>query len=102
MHLLAAGTDRAVYLNVAGGLAEALVTTAFGLLVAIPAVWCRNYILTSVEIFENEMSNATLETMTYCDSHCHLRHRFLSYSSLPLRWRHFWERASQLHASQFP
>jgi biopolymer transport protein ExbB/TolQ len=69
------GGDRSTGLSyVAGGLAEALVTTAFGLLVAIPSVWCRNYVLTSVEIFESEMSNATLETMTYCDSHCHLRH----------------------------
>lgn len=60
--------------GLAAGLAEALVTTAFGRLVAIPAVWCRNYVLTSVETFESEMSNARLETLTYCDSHCHLRH----------------------------
>jgi biopolymer transport protein ExbB/TolQ len=61
--------------SLARGLAEALVTTAFGLLVAIPAVWCRNYVLVSVEAFETEMSNATLETMTYCGAHCQLRHR---------------------------
>jgi biopolymer transport protein ExbB/TolQ len=62
--------------SLAAGLAEALMTTAFGLLVAIPAVWCRNYVLTSAETFESEMSNARLETLTYCDSHCHLRHVF--------------------------
>ncbi len=28
---------------VAGGIAEALITTAFGLLVAVPAVWIYNY-----------------------------------------------------------
>lgn len=60
--------------SLAGGLAEALVTTAFGLLVAIPAVWSRHYILITVEAFETEMSNATLETVTYCSAHCQSRH----------------------------
>ena len=59
--------------SLAGGLAQALVTTAFGLLVAIPAFWCRNYIVASVEAFEMEMSNSVLETMTYCESHRNLR-----------------------------
>lgn len=59
--------------GLAAGMAEALVTTALGLLVAIPAAWCRNYILISVEAFETEMSNSTLEAITYCDSHRHLR-----------------------------
>jgi biopolymer transport protein ExbB/TolQ len=69
------GPDRATGISlVSGAFAEALVTSAFGLVVAIPAVWCRNYIVTRVEIFETEMSNATLETLTYCDSHYHLRH----------------------------
>ena len=62
--------------SLAGGLAEALVTTAFGLLVAVPAVWCRNYILVSVETFETEMSNSALETLTYCESHLRLRNLF--------------------------
>jgi biopolymer transport protein ExbB/TolQ len=69
------GGDRSSGLSyVAGSLAEALVSTAFGLLVAIPAVWCRNYVLSTVEILESEMSNAALETITYCHSHCHRRH----------------------------
>lgn len=59
-----------------GGLAEALVTTALGLLVAIPAAWGRNYILISVEAFETEMSNSTLETITYCATHRRLRFLF--------------------------
>lgn len=60
--------------SLAARLAEALVTTAFGLLVAIPAAWCRKYILVSVETFETEMSNSALETLTYCESHLRLRH----------------------------
>jgi biopolymer transport protein ExbB/TolQ len=54
-------------------LAEALATTALGLGVAIPSVWCRNYILTQVETFESEMSNARLETITYLAGHSQLR-----------------------------
>jgi biopolymer transport protein ExbB/TolQ len=39
-------------------LALALVTTAAGLAVAIPAVWCRNHFYDRLEVFESEMSNA--------------------------------------------
>jgi biopolymer transport protein ExbB/TolQ len=42
---------------VSAGIAEALITTAFGLLVAIPAVWFYNY-------FQTKMENLTVE-MTY-------------------------------------
>lgn len=62
--------------SLARGLAEAFVTTAFGLLVSIPAVWCRQYILISVEAFETEMQNATLETTTFCRAHCQSRYLF--------------------------
>lgn len=62
--------------SLAGGLAEALVTTAFGLFVSIPAVWCGQYVLISIEAFETEMSNATLETITFCRAHCQSRHLF--------------------------
>jgi biopolymer transport protein ExbB/TolQ len=41
---------------VASGLAEALVTTAAGLAVAIPAVWCRNHFCNRLEVSESEMS----------------------------------------------
>src|SRR6185295_3513019 len=42
---------------IAGGISEALVTTAFGLLVAIPAVWMFNYFTSRVHGFEVEMHN---------------------------------------------
>src|SRR6202040_64101 len=42
---------------VAGGIAEALVTTALGLLVAVPAVWTFNYFTNRVEAFDVEMDN---------------------------------------------
>ena len=54
---------------VASRLAEALVVTAMGLLVGIPAVWCRNYLCDRVEGFEIEMSNAALEAVTYLNTH---------------------------------
>src|SRR6267378_7992981 len=44
---------------VAGGISEALVTTAFGLLVAVPAVWAYNYFTNKVEAFDVEMDNSS-------------------------------------------
>jgi biopolymer transport protein ExbB/TolQ len=54
---------------VASDLSTALATAAMGLLVAIPAVWCRNYLLRRMEVFESEMSNAALEAVTYLNAH---------------------------------
>jgi len=50
---------------VAGGIAEALVTTAFGLLVAVPAVWAYNYFTNKVEAFDVEMDNSSMELVSY-------------------------------------
>ncbi|MEK7405335.1 MAG: MotA/TolQ/ExbB proton channel family protein [Acidobacteriota bacterium] len=50
---------------VAGGISEALVTTAFGLFVAIPAFWTFNYFTTKVEGFDVEMSNSSSELIDY-------------------------------------
>ena len=50
-------------------LALALVTTAAGLAVAIPAVWCRNHFCDRLEVFESEMSNAALEAVSYLAAH---------------------------------
>jgi biopolymer transport protein ExbB/biopolymer transport protein TolQ len=50
---------------VAGGISEALVTTAFGLLVAIPAVWMFNYFTSRVRGFEVEMSNSADELIDF-------------------------------------
>src|SRR5438876_1770464 len=43
---------------VAGGISEALITTAFGLVVAVPAVWMYNYFTNRVSVFAIEMSNS--------------------------------------------
>jgi biopolymer transport protein ExbB/biopolymer transport protein TolQ len=50
---------------VAGGISEALVTTAFGLFVAIPAVWAFNYFTNRVEAFDVEMDNSSSELVDY-------------------------------------
>jgi biopolymer transport protein ExbB/biopolymer transport protein TolQ len=50
---------------VAGGISEALVTTAVGLFVAIPAVWMYNYFTNRVEAFDVEMGNSSSELVDY-------------------------------------
>ncbi len=50
---------------VAGGISEALVATAFGLFVAVPAVWAYNSFSTSVEAFQIEMTNSSSELIDY-------------------------------------
>ena len=50
---------------VAGGIAEALVTTAFGLFVAVPAVWAFNIFTNKIETFTVEMDNSSGELIDY-------------------------------------
>jgi len=50
---------------VAGGISEALVTTAIGLFVALPAVWMFNYFTNKVESFDVEMDNSSSELIDY-------------------------------------
>jgi len=50
---------------VAGGIAEALVTTAVGLFVAVPAVWVYNYFTSKIEAFDVEMDNSSSELIDY-------------------------------------
>ena len=50
---------------VAGGISEALVTTAIGLFVAIPAVWLFNYFTSKMEAFDVEMDNSSSELVDY-------------------------------------
>ena len=50
---------------VAGGISEALVTTALGLFVAIPAVMMFNYFTNRVESFDVEMGNSSSELIDY-------------------------------------
>jgi biopolymer transport protein ExbB/biopolymer transport protein TolQ len=50
---------------VAGGISEALVATAIGLFVAIPAVWMFNYFTNRIEAFDVEMGNSSSELIDY-------------------------------------
>lgn len=50
---------------VAGGIAEALVATALGLFVAVPAVWAYNYFAGKIESFDVEMDNSSKELINY-------------------------------------
>jgi biopolymer transport protein ExbB/TolQ len=51
--------------SVSAGIAEALFTTAGGLLVAIPAVWAYNYFQNRVDRYTVEMSNSGSEMAMY-------------------------------------
>jgi len=51
--------------SVSQGIAEALITTAFGLFVAIPAVWAYNYFQNRIDRFTVEMSNSGSEMSIY-------------------------------------
>ena len=50
---------------VAGGISEALFTTALGLVVAVPAVWLFNYFTGKVDGFIVEMDNSASELVDY-------------------------------------
>ena len=50
---------------VSAGIAEALITTAFGLLVAIPAVAAFNYFTGRLERFQIEMTNSSAELIDF-------------------------------------
>ena len=50
---------------ISAGVAEALITTAFGLLVAIPAVWAYNYFQTKIDNLSAEMTYTSKEMIDY-------------------------------------
>ena len=50
---------------ISAGISEALVGTAIGLLVAIPAVWFYNYLTGRLEFFNVEMDNSSSELVDY-------------------------------------
>lgn len=50
---------------ISGAIAEALITTAFGLVVAIPAVWMFNYFTNRVNNFAIEMQNSAEELIDF-------------------------------------
>ena len=51
--------------SIGSGIAEALITTAFGLIVAIPAVWAYNYFQTKVDNLSAEMTYVSKEFIDY-------------------------------------
>ncbi len=51
--------------SITGGIAEALVTTGIGLLVAIPAVWLYNYFTTKIDFISVEMTYSSKELIDY-------------------------------------
>ncbi len=57
--------DGSGFAAIAGGISEALVTTAFGLVVAIPAVWMFNYFTNRLHGFSVEMNNSADELLDY-------------------------------------
>lgn len=50
---------------VASGIAEALVTTAFGIGVAIIALWCYSFLNTKIDVYDAEMSNTTSQIVDF-------------------------------------
>lgn len=54
---------------ISAGIAEALITTAFGLLVAIPAVWLYNYFINRIDFISVEITYATKEFMDFLLRH---------------------------------
>ena len=50
---------------ISAGIAEALITTAFGLMVAIPAVWLFNYFSTKIDNLTAEMTYTSKEMIDY-------------------------------------
>lgn len=61
----AGGTSSGGLGGMMAGIAEALITTAFGLLVAIPAVWAFNYFTTKTENLAVEMTYISKELIDY-------------------------------------
>src|SRR5216117_2870974 len=51
--------------SLSAGIAEALITTAFGLIVAIPAVWLYNYFTTKIDFLSVEMTYTSKELIDY-------------------------------------
>jgi biopolymer transport protein ExbB len=62
---MAAGGGSGGLAAVSAGIAEALITTAFGLLVAIPAVWLYNYFQTKIDFLTVEMTYTGKELIDY-------------------------------------
>ena len=62
---MAAGGGSGGLAAVSSGIAEALITTAFGLMTAIPAVWLYNYFQTKIDFLTVEMTYTSKELIDY-------------------------------------
>ncbi len=62
---MAAGGGSGGMAAISAGIAEALITTAFGLLVAIPAVWIYNYFQSKTDFLTVEMTYSGKELVDY-------------------------------------
>jgi biopolymer transport protein ExbB/TolQ len=51
--------------TVASGIAEALVTTGFGIGVAVIALWCYNLLNTKIDIYDAEMANTSSQIVDF-------------------------------------
>lgn len=54
-----------VFATVIQGISEALISTAFGLLVAVPAAWSFNAFTSRIDAFDVEAENSSLELLNY-------------------------------------
>jgi len=50
---------------VSQGIAEALITTAFGIGVAIIALWCYNFLSARIDVYSSEMANTSSEIVDF-------------------------------------
>ena len=57
------------------GISEALVSTALGLSVAVPALWFYNYFITTLETFDVETVNSSMELVGHLVIHLARRKR---------------------------
>ena len=62
---MSGGASAGAMEQITAGIAEALITTAFGLIVALPAVWLYNYFVNRIEYVSMEITYATKEFMDF-------------------------------------
>lgn len=62
---MSGGASAGAMEQITAGIAEALITTAFGLIVALPAVWLYNYFVNRIEYLSMEISYGTKEFMDF-------------------------------------
>jgi biopolymer transport protein ExbB/biopolymer transport protein TolQ len=64
-HDIAASAGTGGFTTISQGIAEALLTTAFGLVVAVPAAWMFNYLSQRIQGLSLEMENSSSELIDF-------------------------------------